>query len=225
MLVAAAVTLAATGLAGCAHHDRADESAPTTTVPATFQAATTVPAPTTTVAPTATAPAPVVPDLGVPVLTYNGITGPDFAPTEFDEAGLATVDALVTDYVRRAVAIPLATGQAAPLDGLLTALAVPQLTPERRAVLTDEGMPRLVSLHADRFEVAVDGLAGPDGTIGIVSCHLDLVVSGTTADTGAPVSVARAGDLTFAWEPDNDEGGGAWRLDSFALDVERTVPG
>lgn len=218
-------------IVGCADGEAAQPAAPPAATAAStttgVRPATTVPAatatPATTLAPTTTEALVVVPELGLPVLGPTSLTGPADVGPELDPAGQDTVRTLMADYVARAVALPIGTGQPASLTGLLSSVLEPRLTPDQRALLTDEGVPRLVEVTVERFDVSADALAGPDGAVGVVTTRLDLVVSGVSVDGGAPVSIARRGDLTFVWDPDALDGP-AWRLDSFALQVDRTLP-
>lgn len=230
-------TFAATGLAVLALAACSSDSEPvaapittarraTTTTRPRPTTTTTPPVPTTTTLPPTTTtaiPPPNVPDLGAPVLTAARVTGPDFVGPELTQEGKDTVMRLMTDYVARAVAVPVGSGQPADVQGMLSTVLTSRLTAEQRAALTDEGLPRLMLVKTDKFEVAADGLAGPDGLVGVVNCRLDLQVSGVTAEGGQLVTIARRGDLTFVWETDL-AGGGAWLLDSFNLTVERTLP-
>jgi len=222
--VVAALVTAVVLLAACGS---GDDSAPVPTTEAPSTTASDRPRSTTTLAATTTAapvtvPPVVVPDLGVPTFTAARLIGPDFVAPELDDAARAGIGQLLGDYARRAMAIPLGTSAPAELDGLMSSVLAPRITPEQRAVLTDEGVPRLVNVHVDHFNVEADGLAGPDGLVALVNGRIEISVSGLTADGGQPVTIARRGDLTFVWEP--DAAGGGWRLDSFALDVDRALP-
>jgi hypothetical protein len=125
------------------------------------------------------------------------------------------VDAIHT-YENAAIGAPLGTGQAAVLDGILTTAAAARLAPPTRAALADEGLPAMAAVKADRDNVTLNALTGPDQTT-VVDAAVDLEVSASTP-TGAPVKIVRNGSLTFV----ND--GGTWRIDSFALNVERDLP-
>ncbi len=231
-----AVTFSAAAIAVVALAACSSDSEPVAVPTPTTQRATTTtrprptttrPAPTTTTLPpttTTTIPPPQVPNLGAPVLTAARLTGPDFVGPELTQEGKDTVTRLMTDYVSRAVAAPVGTGQPADVQAMLSSVLTPRLTAAQRAILTDEGVPRLTLVKTDKFEVAVDGLAGTDGLVGVVNCRLDLQVSGVTADGGQVVTIVRRGDLTYIWEPASLAGGGAWLLDSFNLTVERTLP-
>jgi hypothetical protein len=129
----------------------------------------------------------------------------------------AQVLATVTKYVQLAVTAPL-SGSTTPVavDQFLTASAVSALTADRRAVLTDEGVPAMQSAQATTDTVSITGLVGTDSQIGVVSARLELVIAGTT--NGVATSIKRSGDLTLV--PDN----GVWRIDAFDMSVERNLP-
>ena len=123
----------------------------------------------------------------------------------------------VTKYIQLAVAAPLG-GSRHPVavDQFLTAQATAALTADRRAVLTDEGVPAIQSAQATTNTVTFTGLVGTDTQMGVVSAHLDLVITGTTG--GVAASIKRSGDLTLI--PDS----GGWRIDAFDMSVERDLP-
>ena len=166
-------------------------------------------APTTTTL--ATGPA----DLGAPSVVAAqtvsaGGTG------AIDPTLQAQIADAVHTYVNAASGTPLGTGQAAVLDGVLTAAAAGRLTAASRDALTDEGLPALAGVKADHTNLAIDAFVGPDQST-VVNATIDVAVSATEAGGGA-VKIARTGTLTFV----ND--GGTWRIDGFQLNVERDVP-
>jgi hypothetical protein len=123
----------------------------------------------------------------------------------------------VTKYVQLAISAPLA-GSTTPVavDQFLTAHATTALTADRRAVLTEEGVPAMQSAQATTNTVTITGLVGTDSQMGVVNAHLDLVIAGTTK--GVAASIKRSGDLTLI--PDS----GGWRIDAFDMSVERDLP-
>src|SRR5262245_61215493 len=144
-------------------------------------AATTAPA--TTVAPTTTTTLATGPaDLGNPSVvaaqatTVNGTGAID-----------PTLQTQITDavhtYVNAATGTPLGTGQAAVLDGVLTAAAASRLTPASRDALADEGLPALAGVKTDHANVAIDAFVGPDQST-IVNAAIDVAVSATEAGGG-----------------------------------------
>jgi len=123
----------------------------------------------------------------------------------------------LTRYVQLAVAAPLSgTTHPVAVEQFLTAQATTSLTPEGRAVLTDEGVPAMQSAQSSTDSVTLTGLLGADSQTSVVSAHLELVIGGTTS--GVPASIKRSGDLTLI--PEN----GAWRIDAFDMSVERDLP-
>jgi hypothetical protein len=208
----AVVAVGAAGLlciaAACSGGTNAPAAAPTSTVAAGA-------IPPTTVAPTTTTPAVGAVDLGPPTVTgaqTDGSTGPGpLDPT----IQAHVVDALHT-YENAAIGAPLGTGQAAVLNSVLTAAAAARLTPPNRDALVDEGMPAMAAIKAEHDNVTLHGLTGPDDTT-IVEATVDLQISARTP-AGSPVTIVRNGSLTFV----ND--GGTWKIDSFALNVQRSLP-
>jgi hypothetical protein len=208
----AVVAVGAAGLlciaAACSGGASAPAAAPTSTV-----AASTIPP--TTVAPTTTTLAVGAVDLGPPTVAGAQTDG---------SAGVAaldpTIQAQVVDavhaYENAAIATPLGTGQAAVLNSVLTAAAAARLTPPNRDALVDEGMPAMAAIKAERDNVTLHGLTGPDETT-IVEATVDLQISARTP-VGSPVSIVRNGSLTFV------DDGGTWKIDSFALNVQRSLP-
>jgi hypothetical protein len=172
-------------------------------------------APTTTLAPTTTTLAVGAADVGPPAVVAAESTGvAGTGPLD------ATVQAQVVDaihtYENAAVGTPLGTGQAAVLDGVLTAAAAARLTPPTRDALVDEGLPPMAAIRADRANVTLNGFTGPDQAT-VVDANLDLEVSARTP-AGLPVKIVRNGSLTFVSD------GGTWRIDAFSLSVQRELP-
>jgi hypothetical protein len=166
-------------------------------------------APTTTTLPVGAA------DLGTPAVVSaqaDGTTGTG----PLDPAIQAQIVDAIHTYENAAIGTPLGTGQAAVLDGVLTAAAAARLTPPTRDALVDEGMPAMAAIKADRDNVTLAGLTGPDQAT-VVEAGVDLQVSASTP-AGAPVKIVRNGSLTFVYD------GGTWKIDSFDLNVQRDVP-
>jgi hypothetical protein len=211
-LVAVAAVALATVLAACSgggESKQAASSAPATSGASSTAAPTTV-APTTTTTLT-TGPA----DLGAPTITAAQTTGVDGTGAIDPTLQTQVTDAVHT-YLNVATGTPLGTGQAAVLDGVLTAGAAGRLTAASRDALTDEGLPALAAVKTDHANLTIDAFVGPDQTT-VVNAVIDLAVSAIEAGGGA-VKIARSGTLTFV----ND--GGTWRIDAFQLNVERDVP-
>jgi hypothetical protein len=183
-----------------------------TSTTAAAAAVTTTAAPTTTTTTTlATGPA----DLGAPSIVAAQTVSAGGAGA-IDPTLQAQIADAVHTYVNAASGTPLGTGQAAVLDGVLTAAAAGRLTAASRDALTDEGLPALGGVKADHTKLAIDAFVGPDQST-VVNATIDVAVSASEAGGGA-VKIARTGTLTFV----ND--GGTWRIDAFQLNVERDVP-
>jgi hypothetical protein len=206
--VAVAAVLAACSGGGGASKQTASTAAATTTASSVATTATTAPATTTTLA---TGPA----DLGAPTITAAQTTTLD-GTGAIDPALQGRITDAVHTYVNAATGTPLGTGQAAVLDGVLTAGATSRLTTASRDALTDEGLPALAGVKTDHANVSINAFQGPDQTM-VVNAVIDVAVTATEPG-GGPVKIARTGTLTFV----ND--GGTWRIDSFQLNVERDVP-
>jgi hypothetical protein len=200
--------LAACSGGGSSNKQTASSSVQTSTT-------TAAPAVTTTAAPTTTTLTTGPADLGAPSIV---------AAQTVSAGGTAAIDPTlqsqiadaVHTYLNAASGTPLGTGQAAVLDGVLTAAAAGRLTPASRDALTDEGLPALAGVKADHTNLAIDAFVGPDQST-VVNATVDIAVSATETSGGA-VKIARTGTLTFV----ND--GGTWRIDAFQLNVERDVP-
>jgi hypothetical protein len=209
----AVVAVGAAGLlciaAACSGGGNAPGAAPTSTVAASTIRPTTV-APTTT-----TTLAVGAVDLGAPTVAGAQTDG-SAGPGPLDPTIQAQIVDAVHTYENAAIGTPLGTGQAAVLNSVLTATAAARLTPPNRDALVDEGMPAMAAIKAERDNVTLHGLTGPDETT-IVEAAVDLQISARTP-VGSPVTIVRNGSLTFV----ND--GGIWKIDSFALNVQRSLP-
>ena len=184
--------------------------APTTTTTTSGGSSTTKPAPTTTT---------VAGGVSIAAPTVSAVATESAAGEEgkLDPTLQSHVLDTVTKYIQLAITAPLA-GSTTPVavDQFLTAQATTALTADRRAVLTEEGVPAMQSAQATTNTVTITGLVGADSQMGVVSAHLDLVIAGTT--NGVASSIKRSGDLTLV--PDN----GVWRIDAFDMSVERDLP-
>jgi hypothetical protein len=183
--------------------------APTTTISG---GGTTAPAPTTTTTTVAAGVSIAAPTVAA-VLTES-VAGEE---GKLDPTLQSQVLDTVTKYIQLAISAPLA-GSTTPVavDQFLTAQAASALTADRRAVLTDEGVPAMQSAQATTDTLSITGLVGTDSQMSVVSAHLELVIAG--ASSGVATSIKRSGDLTLI--PDS----GAWRIDAFDMNVERDLP-
>jgi hypothetical protein len=160
---------------------------------------------TTTTAATAAAPTVALTVAGVDA---NGTKTPD-------DATVAAVKAALDGWVATAVVAPLHSGQpAGDLSPYFTAAALERLNadPAVKAALVDEGLPPATkALTADKAEIKLASVAGPDEVVAVVAAQLDLKLHsvGATHD----VDVVHYGELVLV----QDAPGGPWKIDSFDL--------
>ena len=161
---------------------------------------------------TTTAAAAGPPTIGVTV------TGVDPHGTRApDDATVAAVKATIDGWIATAVVGPLHSGQpAGDLSPLFTPAAMERITgdPAARAALVDEGMPPASkAITAERANVGLFSVAGPDEVVAVIGVQLDLKLRavGPTMD----VDVAHYGELVLVQE------GGTWRIDTFAVEAAR----
>ncbi|HEX9991288.1 MAG TPA: hypothetical protein VGB14_00020 [Acidimicrobiales bacterium] len=159
---------------------------------------------------------PAAPDLDVHVsgieLVESG-AGPAELPAAVEEA----VVGVVASYVQRATIDPMSHGAAA--DGvrdLFTGAAEQRLLGDDRATLVDEGLPAARPVVRPVADLRLTALAGPSGSVELVTVGLLVDVQGETAD-GRTVKVNRLGELTLA------PADGGWRIESYAMSVQRQV--
>lgn len=191
---------------------RPDGDAPATEL---SRAEATVP-PTTAEGERPPATVPTAPGLDVRVsgieLVQSG-AGPSELPAAVEEQ----VVAVVASYVQRATVDPMTSGGAA--DGvreLFTGGAEQRLLGDDRATLVDEDLPAAPPVVRPVADLRLTALAGPAGTVDLVTVALLVDAQGETAD-GRAVKVNRLGELTLA------PVGGEWRIESYALSVQRQV--
>jgi hypothetical protein len=129
---------------------------------------------------------------------------------------------VVTDYVHTATIDPLRTAKpAGDLSGLFTAGALAQVTGPDRAVMVDEGLPRVTGdLTVNAKPVDVVGLADQGGAIVLATAALDLDITGDAHVRAGPLHVIRRGSLVLAPDPT-----GAWKVTSFDVAVARSGAG
>lgn len=140
-------------------------------------------------------------------------------PAELPATVRDKVVGVVTSYVQRATVAPLTSGR--PADGvreLFTGGAEAQLLSGDRATLVDEGLPPARPVGRPAAELRLTALAGRAGAVELVTVGLLVEVRAVTVD-GRAVQVNRLGELTLA------PVGGRWRVESYALAVDRTVEG
>ena len=168
---------------------------------------------------TAPAPPPVPPP---PPITFTGEVFHLHTAGKVDpavqEAARAGVLATLNRYLEAAVLTPLRSGgPAGDLTPLFTppaAQRVMTVGPDRFAVI-DENLPPVSDVRAESAVAGLNGLAGPDGIMSVVTAGLDLRLIGHI--NGALVRVTRTGELVLMPE------GGTWRIDAYDIQVTRTL--
>ncbi len=167
------------------------------------------------------APAPVRP-LGPIAITGAGFdvhTSGTVGQKQFDAAWAGVLDTL-NRYLEDGVLRPLRTGGPAgdlvPLFSGPAAARVVAGGPDRFAFI-DENLPPVSDVRQEKAVATLAALAGPDGTMSVVTAGLDLRLAGRIAS--APVTVVRTGELVLMPE------GGQWRIDAYEIKVTRTWAG
>jgi hypothetical protein len=129
---------------------------------------------------------------------------------------------VVGDYLTTATVDPLRSAKAAgDLSSLFSAGALARVTGPDRAVMLDEGLPKVTGdLNVTAQPVAVVGLADQGGGIVLATATIDLDIQGVTAAKGGPLRILRKGDLVLS--PD---GSGAWKVTAFNIAVARSGAG
>lgn len=158
-------------------------------------------------------------DIAISGAGYDLQAAGPLAPGVADGAWKAVLTTL-NRYLEAGVLGPLRSGgPAADLGPLFTAGAAARVTStgSDRATFVDEGLPPAKDIRSDVVVAALTGLAGPDGTMSVVSARLDLRLRAEV--DGEPVTIARAGDVVL--RPDGD----AWKIDGYDLHVSRDTPG
>lgn len=195
-LVLAALALAGgTVLGGCSK----DKEEPTTR--------------STTTSTTTTAP-PGPPTIGVTVtgVDANGTKTPD-------EATVAAVKATLDSWLASAVVGPLFTGQpAGDLSGVFTAAALERLAadPAARPSLVDDGLglpPATTAITAERANVALSSVAGPDEVVAVVAAQLDIQLRAQGPELD--VDVNHHGEVVLVQD------GETWKIDAFSVTAAR----
>jgi hypothetical protein len=192
-VLAALALVGGTLLGGCSkdEDEPPERSAPTTT-------STSAPAGPPTIGVTVTGVDP------------NGTKAPD-------DATVAAVKATLDSWLASAVVGPLFTGQpAGDLSGVFTAAALERLAsdPAARPSLVDEGLPPAsTAITAERANVALASVAGPDEVVAVVAAQLDIQLraQGPTMD----VDVNHHGEVVLVQD------GGAWKIDAFSVTAAR----
>jgi hypothetical protein len=194
LVLVALVLAGGTVLGGACSKDKADAPARSTT---TSTSATDPPGP---------------PTIGV---TVTGVDPNGTAPP--DEATVAAVKATLDSWLAVAVVGPLFTGQpAGDLSGVFTPAALERLAtdPAARPSFVDEGLePATTAITAERANVALASVAGPDEVVAVIAAQLDIQLraQGPTMD----VDVNHHGEVVLVHD------GGTWKIDAFSVTAAR----
>lgn len=196
-LVLAGLALVAGPALGACSKDKAREPAARATT--TSSTSTVLPGP---------------PAIGVTVtgVDPNGTKPPD-------DATIAAVKATLDLWLASAVVGPLFTGQpAGDLSGVFTAAALERLAsdPAARPSLVDDGLglpPASTAITAERANVALASVAGPDEVVAVIAAQLDILLraQGPTLD----VDVNHFGEVVLVLD------GETWKIDAFAVTAAR----
>ncbi len=148
---------------------------------------------------------------------FNLHTAGSVPPAASDAAWAGVLETL-NRYLEAAVLQPLRSGgPAGDLTPLFTSPAVQRVMavgPDRVAFI-DENLPPVSDLRQEAAVAGLNGLAGPDGVLSVVTADLDLRLIGHVG--GARVRVVRTGELVLVPQ------GGSWRIDAYDIRVTRAV--
>lgn len=194
LLLAALALVGGTVLGGCSKDKDAPAARSTTT--------------TSTTAP------PGPPTIGVTVtgVDPNGTKAPD-------EATVAAVKATLDAWLASAVVGPLFTGQpAGDLSGVFTAAALERLAadPAARPSLVDDGLglpPATTAITAERANVALSSVAGPDEVVAVIAAQLDIQLRAQGPELD--VDVNHHGEVVLVQD------GETWKIDAFSVTAAR----
>ena len=150
--------------------------------------------------------------------SFNVEAAADPAPGSADGAR-AGIEATLNTWLEEGVLKPLRTGQGAGDIGPVFTGAVRErmVATTDRGAFVDEGLPPVSGIAAGTATLAMVALSDADGTIPVVTVHLDLTLGGMAE--GTPLGVEHTGDLFMV--PDGD----AWRIDGYDVRATRATPG
>ena len=121
-------------------------------------------------------------------------------------------------YVVAATINPLHGKPVGKLDHVFTPAVLTALIGPNRDAVVDDGMPKATrTVVAKNPPVPLTALSDPSGAIGLVGASLFLDVN--TKTSRGPVRILRTGDVVLSHD------GGAWRITSYKLSVQRTGTG
>jgi hypothetical protein len=164
----------------------------------------------------------VAPNTTVSLQLGNVTTESAGPPAQLTPDQADAVLKVVTDYVGVASVEPLRSAEpAGDLSAIFDAGALARVTGVDRAVMVDEGLPKVTGdLSVVAKPIDVVGLADQGGAIVLATASLDVEITGDARVKAGPLKVARRGDLVLA--PDAS---GTWRITSFSVLVSRTGAG
>ena len=198
--IAATAVVIAVALSSCSSSSKT--SPPTNRAPATVAGA----------GPTSTMAKPAV------NRTFT-LTEPDVAafntPAALPHEAKDGAQALLDEYLDRAVVTPLQTGHAGDLAPLFTAAALERVSGPDRPALVDDGVAGVTDIAVAKAVASLTALVGPEG-VHLLVAGIDVVVTGKVA--GTPIVVARSGEMTLLVDAD------AWKISSYDVKVDRDVP-
>ncbi len=123
--------------------------------------------------------------------------------------------ALLNQYLERAVLAPLESGRTGDLTPLFTAPALERVKGPDRAALVDEGVVGAADVVLDSATAQLTALVGPGG-VHMMVAGIHVVVR--VRVNGAPMVVQRSGELSLVVE------GAAWKIASYDVRVDRDLP-
>jgi len=127
----------------------------------------------------------------------------------------AEISAVLDRYLGGAVVTGLLTGQPADVADTFTSAARARLSSDDRPILVEDDILRPAVVDVRRFRADLLVLSGPGKVAEVVVANISHLAVGFGGDTGQ-VRVGRDGQLVFVHQD------GAWRIDSYDLEVNRT---
>jgi hypothetical protein len=143
-------------------------------------------------------------------------------PAQLSPEQAQAILTVVRGYLTAATVDPLRTAQpTGDLSVLFDAGALARVTGVDRAVMLDEGLPKVTGdLDVTSQPVKVVALADQSGAIVLATATIDLDIQGATQVKGGPLRILRKGDLVLAPDPS-----GAWKVTAFNVVVARSGAG
>jgi hypothetical protein len=145
--------------------------------------------------------------------------GPNLTVTPAQTQAIMT---LIRNYIQIATVQPLRTGQpAGDMSSIFNAATLAQVNGPDRAVMTDEGLPKVTgALVVSAQPVSITGLGDQQGNLVLLAAQLQLTVDGQVKGSQTGVAVQRNGDFVV-----QSNGFGSWQVTSYAMSVNRAGAG